>query len=349
VGFVPSLNSLRFFGAASVIFLHMGSYWFFVDRGWENWHVLISGGTGVLLFFVLSGYLLTTLALQEISRTGKFSSKQFFKRRALRLFPLYYFSLVVLVSLNALGVLKIPAISFSFAFFYAYNMVPEEFYVSQLAPYYTLAIEEQFYILFALLFAGFARRSRQFYWIPVILVFLVVVGLLLEPYFASIFTLHRVSMWTIFAIESIVIGVIGGFFFQSNFWREVMNRNQVISGNDSSRKLASFFQLAFLTLYLSQVAFPNEFSLSLGFVCLIYSLTLDQGSLVSRFLSWKPLVYLGTISYGIYVWGAVIIGTGEPYLITDPLAALVAILMLSMASYRFLEKPFLSLKSRKQN
>lgn len=265
------------------------------------------------------------------------------------MFPLYFLSLGILLSLSSLGLVEIPAISFVFAFFYAYNMVPEEFYVSHLGPYYTLAIEEQFYILFALLFTWFARQSRKIYWIPAILVSLVGISFLLEPYFASAFTLHRVSMWTIFAIEAIVIGVVGGFFFQSNFWRGVLNSNQVVGGSETRRKFANFFTLVFITIYFSQVAFPNELSMSVGFVCLIYSLILDQESLLSRFLSWKPLVYLGTISYGIYVWGAVIIGTGEPYLITEPLAALVAVLVMSMASFRFLEKPFLRFKPRKPN
>jgi peptidoglycan/LPS O-acetylase OafA/YrhL len=152
--FVPSLNSLRFFGAASVIFLHLGSYQLFLSHGMEKWHVLVSGSTGVSLFFVLSGYLLTTIALEEISKKGRFSPSQFFWRRAFRLFPLYFFSLGIIYLIQQIGLVDISPVSYLFALTYSYNMIPRHLDVGQLGPYHTLATEEQFYV-FLLLFSLF--------------------------------------------------------------------------------------------------------------------------------------------------------------------------------------------------
>ena len=70
---VPSLNSLRFFGALSVIFLHLGSYAYFKEMGLEKYHVLVSGNTGVQLFYVLSVFLITVLAVNEINKREQFS------------------------------------------------------------------------------------------------------------------------------------------------------------------------------------------------------------------------------------------------------------------------------------
>jgi peptidoglycan/LPS O-acetylase OafA/YrhL len=85
--YVASLNTLRFLGAVAVIATHLGSKGFLDRRGLGRLYVLVSGTTGVTLFYVLSGFLLTSLALTEIDRRGAFSFKNFFIRRALRLFP----------------------------------------------------------------------------------------------------------------------------------------------------------------------------------------------------------------------------------------------------------------------
>ena len=151
--FVPSLNSLRFLGALFVILLHTGSYVWFEARGIERFHILISGSTGVVLFYVLSGFLLTSLALDEIARTSSFSFKRFFARRAFRLFPLYFLALGFLAILDKLGVTQISRTSWKYALAYSYNFVPEAQYNGLLGSLHTLGTEEHFYLFFAALVA----------------------------------------------------------------------------------------------------------------------------------------------------------------------------------------------------
>ena len=120
-GHIPGLNALRFLGALSVIFLHLGSSQFFLDLGLENYHRLISGNTGVILFYVLSGFLITSLAIDEVTKNGSFNIIYFLQRRSLRLFPLYYLALLVIFMLSFFGVTRISDAGWLYAVFYAFN------------------------------------------------------------------------------------------------------------------------------------------------------------------------------------------------------------------------------------
>lgn len=340
--YVPSLNSLRFLGAMSVIFLHLGSYQLFADRGLERWHILISGATGVALFFVLSGFLLTSLALDEVDRTGSFSFIRFFKRRASRLFPLYFAAIGLIGLLQLLTVVSIPPTGYLYALAYSYNFVPTSGYVGQLGPFHTLSTEEHFYLLFGLIFMLVSYLGRKTVWIliPALFLLLAVSLDLFRPLFESFEASYFVERWTPFAIKPILIGVLGAFVYKSPIIRAKLAPFFVAERSKSTG--AAVLLVLFLALYLSQVVVPNIVLLSVGFLFLFASLVLNQQSWVSRFLSNRVLVYFGTISYGLYVWSAVIIGTGpRSMLITSPVLAVATIFGLSALSYQFLEKRFL--------
>src|SRR3954447_11831076 len=84
--YVPELDGVRALSVIGVIGSHMA-----VNSGW-HW---LSGGLGVYVFFVLSGYLITTLALREERAIGHLSYRAFYVRRTLRIFPLYYVAVLV--------------------------------------------------------------------------------------------------------------------------------------------------------------------------------------------------------------------------------------------------------------
>lgn len=345
--YVPSLNTLRFLGAMSVIFLHLGSYQFFVDRGLERWHVLVSGVTGVALFFVLSGFLLTTLALAEVERTGTFSFSRFFTRRASRLFPLYFAAIAVLLILQLFRVVSISKGSYFYAIAYSYNFVPRADYTAHLGPFHTLSTEEHFYLFFGLVFMLVSLLGRKTVWIaiPALFLFLAIFLDFLRPLFASFEATHFVERWTPFAVKPILIGALGAFAYKSPIIRSRFSA--LFAGERSKKILALGFLFVFLGLYFSQVLQPNIVVLSIGFLCLFLALVINQRSWVSRVLSNRILVYFGTISYGLYVWAAVIIGTGpSSMLIASPPLAVATIFALSAFSYQFLEKWFL--ERRKQ-
>src|SRR5262245_22779203 len=86
--YIPELDSLRAFSVLLVVTAHV----YDADRPWWRW---FAGGQGVTIFFLLSGYLITTLALHEEDRRGAISLAAFYIRRSLRIFPMYYFTLAL--------------------------------------------------------------------------------------------------------------------------------------------------------------------------------------------------------------------------------------------------------------
>lgn len=346
--FIPSFNSLRFFGALSVILLHLGSLEWFQKYGIENLHVLVSGSTGVALFYVLSGFLLTSIAIHEVRTTGKFSFKRFFSKRALRLFPLYYLAVLIVGVLTLIGIADASKTSLLFAGFYITNFVPQSKDNGLLSSFHTLATEEHFYIIFGLLFFIFAKISSKLVWFLIPALFILAILFLddLRPIFSNLESDFFVGRWTPFSISPILIGCLGAFLFNSD---PVGKFIQSVEAHDSGKLImGTVLLLIFGFCYLSQVFWnegisqPHPLTISIGFVALFWFLSLRPNSLVTRALSNKIFVYLGTISYGLYIWQSVINGTGSgSRWIQSPILSTILIFLAAILSYEFLEKPIL--------
>jgi peptidoglycan/LPS O-acetylase OafA/YrhL len=164
-GYVPELDGLRALSVLLVVTVHM----YDADRLW-HW---LGGGQGVTLFFLLSGYLITALALREEDARGALSLGAFYVRRSLRIFPLYYFTLGV-YALLLLGVGVSPHLAGTFrealpAYLLYFQEVP--FYGRMIAagtdlPFFqswSLGIEEKFYLVWPLLafMLWRGRRARR--------------------------------------------------------------------------------------------------------------------------------------------------------------------------------------------
>lgn len=353
--FIPSFNSLRFFGAASVILLHLGSLEWFQSLGIEKFHVLVSGSTGVALFYVLSGFLLTSIAITEVQASGSFSFKRFFTRRALRLFPLYYFAIFIVGILTLLGIADASKTSLIFAGLYITNFVPQAKDNGLLSSFHTLATEEHFYLIFGLLFFLFAKISKRYVWffIPLLFFFGVLFLDELRPLFSDLENDYFVGRWTPFSISPILIGCLGAFLFNSKpvdkFTKKLKDRK------NGTFKFGVLLLLIFWTCFLSQIFFnegvsqPQPITISIGFVALFWYLALLPNSLTSRTIGNRYLVYLGSISYGLYVWQSVINGTGSgSRWIESPILSTILVFVAAVLSYEFLEKPILRWRNSKE-
>lgn len=130
-----------------------------------------NGVLGVRIFFVLSGFLITYLMLEEIQRTGRFSLKAFFIRRSLRIWPLYYLTIAFIYGLyplilNGLGIARQIFENFWMQVFFLSNFdqirvltTPGQAKNTLIALLWSISIEEQFYVLWALVLWGLGRRA----------------------------------------------------------------------------------------------------------------------------------------------------------------------------------------------
>ena len=147
------LDGLRFFAILGVLFVHSplvtlwGPHWRFFGRGF----------LGVDFFFVISGFLITTLLLREEDRTGRISLKGFYWRRALRILPLF---LLVVTATGGYYVFvkRAPGAGELWPFYYLFLSTFLEHHIPTLSPTWSLSVEEQYYMLWPLLLMLAPRR-----------------------------------------------------------------------------------------------------------------------------------------------------------------------------------------------
>lgn len=326
----------------------------------KMYHAGLSGGTGVMIFFVLSGYLISQLLEQEILQTGKINYRNFLIRRVLRLLPVYLFFLVVISTFVFFDLFEIRVIALMAALTYTYNFMPATFGSGYTNHLWSLSVEEQFYLLFPLIMHRFYRRQ-----LILALVIIVLSGLLLINLFANIplpdyaFTyrgveenlrdvglkrIFRISTWLLPAGLYCLVGCIFGLvrlkvnrlFYSKKLWSGV------------------FFLVALLLFYNGVIYNFTYFGVNQIIQCtgvglgLVY-LQFRQDGWVVYVLSLPPLPYLGKISYGTYVWHGLFIGTGPGVCLFwwqgVPFGFLFTYLT-AMLSFALLESPFLKLKAR---
>lgn len=306
---------------------------------------LFSGGfVGVDVFFVISGYLITGIIAGEI-RSGRFSLARFYERRIRRIFPALFVMLAC--STAAALLLFMPrelkdysqslaaaALSLSNVLFWSeagYFDAPAE--LKPLLHTWSLAVEEQFYLLLPLLLMLGARllRSR---WLPLLL-----------PVAAGSFL---ISLWQVGNTPSAAF-----FLPPARAWELLLGSLLALGLARPVRHEAAREGLAALGLaailwsvfgFDAQTPFPGAAAL---LPCLGAALIIHTGgrTRVGRLLSSRPAVFIGLISYSLYLWHWPVLVFARYYAI-DPLnpAQLAGVLLLSLAlsvaSWRFIERPF---------
>lgn len=350
-GRIPGLDALRFLGALSVVLLHVGSKEWFDDAGWSRWHPLASGNTGVVLFYVLSGFLITSLAVDEVRDNGRFLLGKFFVRRALRLFPLYYLALLVVFVLALFGATRVTPGGWIYALGYAFNFVPRTDYNGLIGSFHTLATEEQFYLVYGLLvwlLIGRADTGRK------LLVGLLGLGAVLlaanlgndrlPQLFAVYQQTHFVGRWMPVAADPLLIGALAAV---------IVKLPATLAGLGwLAQRPRWHLPLHLLLLGLGVCLFVGYAGwhrstnlLSIGFALWLVDLHLFRSSRLAVWGEVAPLAYLGKLSYGIYVWQSVFNGTGAASRwIESALVSTTLVFMVSVLSYELFEKRFLRLK-----
>ena len=339
----PEIDGLRAIAVCAVIFYHaeikiLG-------------HSIFKGGfIGVDIFFVISGYLITSIILKELVTTGAFSFKHFYERRVRRILPVLLF--VILVSLPFAWMYLLPndlidfsksilySIGFSSNFYFHYSGLEYGGAGLEGNPFlhtWSLSVEEQFYILFPVILLITFKYIRKYLIHTLIIGFIISLGLAewtSRNYPSASFYFLHTRMWELLA------GSILAYF-------------EITKGRRSSIKSLNLI-LPFVGLFLighSILSFndnmfhPSFYTVSpiIG-VCLIIWFA-DSTEIVTRFLSTKIFVGIGLISYSLYLWHYPIFVFIVKFNLINlnfftKFLLIISIFLLSIFSYYFIEKPF---------
>ena len=324
LGYVPALDGIRGIAIALVVSTH---YFNFPAGG---------AGAGVGLFFVLSGYLITTLLLEEHAETGRSTGGACSTPGAqCRLFPALAVLLVVYVAVAALQEGLMRRCAPSRPAVYTANIAqaywPHLMNGEPIGPLWSLAEEEQFYFLWpVLLILALALKFRK---ALVPLLGLAILAIWFERFYLY-YAVH-VPWGQLYtspeaAADRILTGVLLALLLYRGF-----RINPVLAGFG----IELFLFLVFVGI-AGTIGGPIIDVAGFAIVGLVVQ---SQGA--ARALSWRPLVWLGLISYSLYLWHVVVLSwfgfqPGGVYAYHDRGAALVASLGIAWLSYRFVETRF---------
>jgi peptidoglycan/LPS O-acetylase OafA/YrhL len=296
------------------------------------------------MFFILSGFLITSILVREMAKTSRVSFKKFYLRRTYRIWPAFYTFLAAIIVMTLLGWMQVTPWEFTASGLFIWDYAPN---VSTwwLGHTWSLAIEEQFYLLWPL--ALLLLKPRRALWVAL-------AGIVVVPFlrFGTYLLGNEVVQdrtWHMFhaRADSLLIGCALALilFLYPQVWERLTaaaNRWYVIVG-------AALVVLASQALVQK---FGRVWQLSLGFTVeslafgVILVAAIAAGGWLGRILSWRALTYIGVISFSVYLWQQVFLTPLNTTFLGYPPVALVAPFVIGAASYHFVEKPFLRLKRR---
>lgn len=313
--YFPNINGLRFIAALLVIIHHTEQIKDILGLSnyWSTPIIRSIGGLGVLLFFVLSGFLITFLLLDEESTTGTISIKKFYIRRILRIWPLYYLILILgffvyphipFLQMGDLGDNIFVEFKTKFLLFLfilpnlalsRYSPIP---YISQS---WSIGVEEQFYLVWPLLMKNIKKKLVLFIFI-ILVYFLISVFLNFNTLTLGLpkgFWITLKSFWSTFSINSMAIGAFFAFisFKKYDFILKIL--------------YAKFTQIVTYCILIAMIIFGfivpfvirDVYAVLFGIV--ILNLATNNGSILN--MENDILNYLGKISYGLYMFHPIVI------------------------------------------
>lgn len=366
--FFPGLNALRFFAAALVVVCHteqQKEFW-----GLTNYRSLIPpsiASSAVTFFFVLSGFLITFLLFKEKDKSGSIGIKNFYFRRILRIWPVYYLVIILaFVILPNLTIFYIPGLTnsvnqnFPNNFIFYLLFLPNIGHLLNLSVVYatqlwSIGVEEQFYLIWPVLI----KKSTNY-----LRLLLIIILIFFLSRNAAAFLSHNLSSASVSQamtkineflimtrIGSMAIGGLGAYY--------IYNNNSLFRALLINRVMEVLTVLVILLFGYKSVYIPyiNIEIYALLFCILIVNISCNPNSIFKLENSfWAKL---GDISYGIYMYHLIAIGivlftmkqvNMQRFNFYENLLLHVSSQLLTYAiayfSFKYFEKPFLSLKQK---
>lgn len=353
--YIPQFDSLRAIAVLLVIIHH----WFSESA---IHYIFPNGQLGVNIFFVLSGFLITGILLkakrqvdeQGLKKTTVF--KNFYMRRTLRIFPIYYLLLIILLIIND------PDLNEDAVYYFTYTtnylFYSKQFFSAHLSHLWSLAVEEQFYIFWPWLIILINKR-----FLPYIIVLFIIIGI------SSNYIFTNKDWWVeIFTPACFDAFAIGGFLSYLSVYRQdiiqlIQPKFKWIAGGILIIFLMSLFDYSFLP----RRTIHSLFAVSIIYYCVFKA----NNKVLNSVLNNKWLMRIGKISYGVYLYHLFIpelwedinrkfLGWNIDFFYNKTVPELIKpawlfiqefsfLMLICIVSWRLIEKPFNGIKRRFEN
>jgi peptidoglycan/LPS O-acetylase OafA/YrhL len=368
--FFSGLNELRALAALMVVLHHIEFFKFrdnipcSITGGQFSYLINNLGHNSVNLFFVISGFLITTILLEEKEKSNKINLKKFYLRRALRIWPLYFLILIVaflfipyvtknvseftLTSFYYGKITDVKNYNFKsilmyFTFLSNLALIWHNKFVAAASQTWSVSIEEQFYIIWPLFIIVFNKKTM------IILLFLFILFYFLIFYSSN--NLLALIKY-VFMFQNIFWGALGAYFY--NLFPRIIKK---VSSNTLLFIMILFSTFLLLSAQVLSVNIQNNI-ISILFLFILFFTINDDNilSFRSEFIS-----KLGVISYGIYMFHPLVMYFVFPFankyflsnLIIYNIVVYILVfsltIMISHFSYKYFESYFLRIKEKKFN
>ncbi len=345
--YFKGLNGIRALAALIVVIWHIGQNSTLLNIDSVGFNKNGMAGNAVLMFFVLSGFLITYLLLIEKERTKSIDIKSFYLRRIFRIWPLYYLSIIISIILIYLDIIPPPEDLSTSLILYIFLLANVAYglkiTLSSITPLWSVGAEEQFYLIWPVIVKKTSNYLLTF--ASLILLYLItklVVYITLTPKSMVYMVISKTN------IDIMCIGAIGAYLvYSKNKILKVLYRKEI--------QLISWGILITSIFYkpIHIYSFIDGELNSIFYLIIILNVSTNKDTIIS--LENKFFNFIGRISYGIYIYHMIVIyivsyqlkclGLKLDIIIVHLLVLLLTILT-SWISYEYFEKPFLNMKSK---
>jgi peptidoglycan/LPS O-acetylase OafA/YrhL len=336
---IPSLDGMRAIAIGIVVLAHALGTVPFLTRSQVYQVTGNLGPLGVRFFFIISGFLITSILLRELEQKGTISLKRFYLRRTFRIFPAFYCFLGVMLVVNWIGHLGVPKGDWITAATYTINY--REGRNWNLTHCWSLAVEEQFYLLWPAALCFFGKRKA-------------LAGALLAMFVVPVLRYGTLKLfpshahgiaWEFHTVcDGLATGcLLAGFrerLTASNFYRKI--RTPFFS----AVALLIIFGVTSISYGRPQLnTLITPTIVNLAMVWLLDIVMTHPDSFPGRIVNSTPMIFVGVISYSLYLWQQPFLHKTSNVLQSFPLNVVLAF-ALACVSYYLVERPFLRIRKR---
>jgi peptidoglycan/LPS O-acetylase OafA/YrhL len=331
---IPSLDGLRCIAVSMVLFGHLLGTQGFLHPP-EGTFLYEFGNLGVKVFFVISGFLITNLLLVELKKSDRIHLVKFYFRRTFRIFPACYCMVAGLILFRSLGWITLTPRDVLHTLTYTSNYYPGRSW--SVGHTWSLGVEEQFYLLWPAALVILGRRKGFLAAASVIFVCPVIRVVLWHFYKAPGIGFRFETVADAIATGCLLAGAQEWLRTQS-LYRRLLESNLFVA--------VPGVVLLFHTLYGHPTLYYliSHTVMNIGIaLCLDWCVSYHKG-IVGRILNSKPLVFIGVISYSLYLWQQIFLNRYSRSPMTEFPINIILVAVAALASYFLIEQPSLRLR-----